>query len=143
MCSEAPNFLSFRYRHKLLNFRFVYEGCFQLHSPPLEPVQCPHGLSMVYSLFSDQFDPLESAPFLPLIQKTLCLILLGSDRRISEISNISCLSVENSTQKRLFLKWVINFTPKHNSPSFQPSCPSLSRLSLSSGEAHGLCPVRA
>ena len=88
------------------------------------------------------FEPLETASDTRLTQKALFLILLASGRRKSEIVNISRNSRVLSDSS-LELTWVRGFTPKHHTPDFQPSSPSISRLISSRDSDKFLCPVRA
>merc|ERR1739838_304598 len=94
-------------------------------------------------LDTDQFEPLETVHYRFLVQKTLCLILLSSGRRIGEITNLSDRSSINRADSRLYLKWLTEFKPKHDTPSFRPPCPSISRLENPTGVQLTLCPVRA
>ena len=88
------------------------------------------------------FEPLETISDSRLTQKALFLILLASGRRKSEIFNISRNSRVLSDSS-LELTWVRGFTPKHHTPDFQPSCPSISRLISRRVSDKFLCPVRA
>ena len=93
-------------------------------------------------LQSSQFEPLDSVPFLLLAQKTLCLLLLASGRRIGEIANIS-RSHSVSRSGFVFLDWIPNFHPKHHEASFQPPCPSIHPLANDGSSDFSLCPVWA
>ena len=99
--------------------------------------------SLLNFLLCPVFEPLESADYKRLTQKTLCLILLASGRRISEVANISRTSLELPSLSSLSLRWVPGFLPKTHSPSHQPSCPSIGYLSSDNGSSLPLCPVRA
>ena len=99
--------------------------------------------SLLNFLLCPVFEPLESADYKRLTQKTLCLILLASGRRISEVANISRTSLELPSLSSLSLGWVPGFLPKTHSPSHQPSCPSIGYLSSDNGSSLPLCPVRA
>ena len=92
-------------------------------------------------LCSSLFEPLEEASILRLSQKTLCLLLLASGRRISEVAHISGRS--RSKSGSLSLLWVPDFRPKHFTPSFRPCPPSISPIGSSSSRDVLLCPVRA
>ena len=90
-----------------------------------------------------QFEPLETVDYEFLVQKTLTLLLLSSGRRIGEITALSDSSIFNREDSRLYLEWLPKFKPKHNSPTFRPPCPSISRLEDPTGVQLNLCPVRA
>ena len=94
-------------------------------------------------LDTPQFEPLEKVDYKFLLQKTLTLLLLSSGRRIGEITALSDTSNFNREDSRLYLEWLPTFNPKHNSPTFRPSPPSISRLENPTGVQLTLCPVRA
>ena len=85
------------------------------------------------------FEPLRSAPYSKLLQKTLCLILLASGRRIGDIASLSRLSSPHPTYDALVLKWVEGYVPKFRSRRWSPSVPSVGRLASDAL----LCPIRA
>ena len=91
---------------------------------------------------SQEFEPLEDSSFIRLTQKTLFLILLASGRRISEVAHISRTSVQRPDSS-LSLLWVPGFRPKHYSPDFVPSPPSISCFAFTQPIGRLLCPVRA
>ena len=113
--------------------------------PPLRAAPMPiWNINVVLSyLQSDKFEPLESASFDSLAQKTLFLILLASGRRISEVANLSRLHSEDSSGLSLTLEWVPQFRPKHDDPGFQPPFPSISYLATDRSQDLFLCPIRA
>ena len=84
-----------------------------------------------------------SADYERLTQKILCLILLASVSRISEVENISHTSRDLHSLASLSSVWVPSFSPKTLSPLHQPSCPSIGFLSNADDSASLLCPVRA
>ena len=92
-------------------------------------------------LLSDEFEPLDSVPFIRLAQKTLCLLLLASGRRIGEIASIS--RSHDSDRGFLYLDRLPSFRPKHHDAGFQSPQPSISYLAGDGSEDLGLCPVRA
>ena len=114
-------------------------------NPPIKAKAMPSWSleGLLKFLNSSRFEPLEMVPYKFLLQKTLFLILLSSGRRIGEITNLTPSSTEDSSLKRLSLKWLIDFTPKHHTPEFSPSCPSIAELILPTGVPSLLCPVRA
>merc|ERR1739842_115599 len=114
-------------------------------TPPLKAKEMPlwslNGL--LTFLDTARFEPLETVHYRFLVQKTLCLILLSSGRRIGEITNLSDKSSRNRADSRLHLKWLVDFKPKHDTPSFRPPCPSISKLADPTGVQLTLCPIRA
>ena len=94
-------------------------------------------------LSSSKFELLDSIPFLHLVQKTLCLVLLASGRRIGEIANLSRSHSVSSSGTTLSLDWVPGFSPKHFEAGFQPPCPSIHFLADDGSSDLSLCPVRA
>ena len=86
------------------------------------------------------FEPLEFATSRRLAQKTLCLMLLASGRRIDEVAHLSRLSFQSSSQSSLslVLPWVPGYVPMHHSSSFQSSHPSIGYFSpyLHQGKHH-------
>ena len=114
-------------------------------NPPIKAKAMPSWSleGLLKFLNSSRFEPLEMVPYKFLLQKTLFLILLSSGRRIGEITNLFPSSMEDRSLKRLSLKWLIDFTPKHHTPEFSPSCTSIAELILPTGVPSLLCPVRA
>ena len=94
-------------------------------------------------LDSARFEPLDTVEYRFLVQKTLCLLLLSSGRRIGEITNLSDSSRFYKADNRLHLIWLKDFKPKHYTPSFRPPCPSICKLEDPTGVQLTLCPVRA
>ena len=81
---------------------------------------------MLTFLDTARFEPLDKVNYGFLVQKTLYLILLSSGRRIGEITNLSDRSSNNRADSRLHLKWLTEFKPNHDTPSFVlPVLPSL------------------
>ena len=119
-------------------------GLYNLN-PPLRAAPMPDwNINVLLSyLQSDRFEPLHSAPFDLLTQKTLCLLLLASGRRVSEIANLSRGHHEDSSRPSLLLEWVPDFKPKHDDPGFRPPLPSISFLASDKSADLTLCPVRA
>ena len=92
-------------------------------------------------LRGNQFEPLELASPVRLIQKALTLILLSSGRRKSEIANLSRVARDEAGS--LHLEWVPGFVPKRHTPDFQPPCPSISPMTSPRESDEVLCPIRA
>ena len=128
---------------KCLTVELFMRGSFAFH-PPLKAKQMPSWSldGVLRYLQSEPFEPLETASDSCLLQKTVFLILLSSGRRIGEISNLSTSTFIDKSLKRLKIKWLIGFTPKHYTPEFSPESPSIKELKLNN-EISTLCPVRA
>ena len=88
------------------------------------------------------FEPLESASFLRLTQKTLVLLLLASGRRIADMDNLSRVSIPDLSGYSWSLLWVSGYVPKNRSPAFEPLPPSISRVQSAARVDILLCPVR-
>ena len=116
------------------------KGLHRLNPPP--PSKMPNwDLSdLLLFLKSPVFEPREHCSFTKCTQKTLALLLLASARRFSEISALSRLHSEDSTN--IVLLWLSSFTPKHFTPTFHPQHPSFYALDPLI-EDRSLCPVRA
>ncbi|CAL4122855.1 unnamed protein product, partial [Meganyctiphanes norvegica] len=93
-------------------------------------------------LLTSQFEPLESATFIRLTQKALCLILLASGRRIGEIANLTRNYEEIVSPPSISLIWAPEFVPKHHTPTFQSCYPSIDYLNSKVASDRLLCPVR-
>ena len=102
-------------------------GLFNLF-PPRRAAPMPiWSLNILLSfLQSGRFEPLDSVPAELLLQKTLCLLLLASGRRISEIAHLSRLFRLDQSGTSLTLDWVDGFRPKHDASGFRPGSPSIS-----------------
>ena len=98
---------------------------------------------LLSSLLEPPFEPLESVSFYRLTQKTLCLFLLASGRRISDMGSLSRSARSAQSGRTLFLDWVRGYVPKNHTPDFQPSCPSIRRMTSVVLRDRLLCPVRA
>ena len=118
-------------------------GLFNL-KPPVRSAPMPiWNLNILLSfLDSDRFEPLSSASVTSVTQKTLCLLLLASGRRISEIAFIS-RSHQTFRRGTLSLDWVPSFRPKHDDQSFRPPSPSIFPLASDLSSNLSLCPIRA
>ena len=92
-------------------------------------------------LQSDSFEPLASAPFIRLAQKTLCLLLLATGRRIGEMGGLSRCHVTD--KGFLSLGRLPDFRPKHHDAGFQSPDPTIFSLAGDGSFDLGLCPVRA
>ena len=112
------------------------------YNPPLKTKPMPiwNLNTLLNFLQSDRFEPLDSVSFLRLTEKTLCLILLASGRRIGEVANLSRIYHDNHSKNSIIMEWVPGFRAKNDNPGFQPPSPSMNRLV---SENLSLCPVRA
>ena len=120
------------------------KGLFNL-IPPRRAAPMPiWSLNVLLSyLQSGRFEPLDSVSPELLFQKTLCLLLLASGRRISEIAHLSRLFRLDQSGTSLTLDWVDGFRPKHDDSVFRPDSPSISYLASDGSVSLSLCPVRA
>ena len=120
------------------------KGLFNL-IPPRRAAPMPiWSLNILLSyLQSGRFEPLDSVSPELLFQKTLCLLLLASGRRISEIAHLSRLFRLDQSGTSLTLDWVDGFRPKHDDSVFRPDSPSISYLASDGSVSLSLCPVRA
>ena len=99
--------------------------------------------SLLSFLSSDHFEPLSSKSLYIVTQKTLCLLLLASGRRIGEITHLSKKHTHHQQGNVVTICWLPNFIPKHCDSSFQPKFPSVERLDSNNIRDLWLCPVRA
>ena len=131
---DVNSFVSDQFLRGLFNYR-----------PPARAAPMPvWSINVLLSyLQSAAFEPLDSVPSSFLIQKVLCLILLSSGRRISEVAHLSRDHRLDLSGPSLSLLWVPDFRPKHDSPGFQAPSPSVFFLSPSMAPDLSLCPVRA
>ena len=119
-------------------------GLFNL-KPPVKSAPMPiWNINILLSfLQTDRFEPLESANFSSLVQKTLFLLLLSSGRRISDIANLSRSYLPGADGSYLSLEWHPDFRDKISGPNFQTPEPSISYLASDNSTDLSLCPVRA
>ena len=112
--------------------------------PPVKSRMMPRwSLNMLLQfLRCPLFEPLETCSFSRLSQKTLCLLLLASGRRISDIANLSRTSFISSSEDLFVLDWVPGYVPKNHSAAFKTPPPSVRRLQSSVPDDLLLCPVR-
>ena len=119
-------------------------GLFHFKPPPVAAPMPDWDLNILLSyLNSPKFEPLSSASPRCLVQKTLCLLLLSSGRRIGEIANLSRSHSLSRSGHLLHLSWLHGFKPKHHSASFQSPTPSIFFMDPSMPDVFPLCPVRA
>ena len=120
----------------------LLRGLYRLRPPPRDGRMPRWSLSIILDyLRGPPFEPLESASWKHLLQKTLALFLLATGRRISEVSEIH--RVARVKGNIVYLRWLLGFSAKWESDRFTAKEPSLSKLvPLRSGDDL-LCPVRA
>ena len=99
--------------------------------------------TLLTALMEPPFEPLESVSFFRLTQKTLCLLLLASGRRIGDICSLSRSSRSTRSGTALVLYWIRGYLPKTHSPDFQAGSPSIRRMTSVVSKDRLLCPVRA
>ena len=115
------------------------------YAPPVRHAPMPRwslNILLAY-LKSSSFEPLEGKDPYTIKLKTLCLLLLATGRRISEITNLSRYQSRLSKGEGLSLKWVPSFTHKRKGPKFDPNPPSILYIRSDDPEDLLLCPVRA
>ena len=115
------------------------------YAPPAKAKSMPAwSLNMLLTaLLEPPFEPLESVSFFRLTQKTLCLLLLASGRRIGDICSLSRSSRSTRSGTALVLYWIRGYLPKTHSPDFQAGSPSIRRMTSVVSKDRLLCPVRA
>ena len=120
----------------------LLRGLYRLRPPPRDGRMPRWSLSIILDyLRGPPFEPLESASWKHLLQKTLVLFLLATGRRISEVSEIH--RVARVKGNIVYLRWLLGFSAKWESDRFTAKEPSLSKLvPLRTGDDL-LCPVRA
>ena len=118
-------------------------GVFNLDPPRPAPMPTWSLDTLLTFLASEHFEPLHSKSLLPVTQKTLCLLLLASGRRIDEIAHLSKFHVFRRDGESVTVHWLPRYVPKHFTRSFQPIFPSFERMASDSESDLLLCPVRA
>ena len=98
--------------------------------PPVKSKQMPRWSlnSLLQYLRCPLFEPIESCTFRRLSQKTLCLLLLASGRRIGDIANLSRGPLPAASGDLFPLRWVPGYVPKNHTPAFMTPPPSICRL---------------
>ena len=119
-------------------------GLFNL-KPPIKAAPMPiWNINVLLSfLQSEKFEPIETASFTALVQKTLCLILLSSGGRISDVTYLTRSYVQAPDKLSITLDWDIDFRSKMDGPKFRSPKPVLSYLASDHSTDLSLCPVRA
>lgn len=112
--------------------------------PPMKAKAMPRWSlnTLLQFLRGPLFEPIESCSFLRLSQKTLCLLLLASGRRIGDIANLSRGPLPLASGDRFPLLWVAGYVPKNHTPAYKTAPPSIRRMKSAVPEDLLLCPVR-
>ena len=118
-------------------------GIFNLDPPRPAPMPTWSLDTLLEFLLCDHFEPLHSKDLLRVTQKTLCLLLLATGRRIDEIAHLSKFHVFRQDGEAVTVHWLPRYVPKHFDRSFQPILPSFERLASDADGDLLLCPVRA
>ena len=144
-CALAhPLFVNFGINFKDVRLDMYMRGVFN-SNPPCASAPMPiWSLNDLLSyLASEHFEPLSSKSLYTVAQKTLCLILLASGRRIGEIAHLSKKHTHRRDGEVVTFHWLPQFLPKHCDSSFQPKMPSIERLASDNIQDLWLCPVRS
>ena len=128
-----------------LNVRSIeklLKGLHRLRPPPRDGRMPRWSLSDVLAFIrGPPFEPLESASWRHLLQKTLILFLLATGRRISEVSEIHRVALVKGNT--VYLRWLPGFSAKWESERFTAKEPTLTKLVPFKSGDDLLCPVRA
>ena len=144
-CALAhPLFVNFGIDFKDVRLEMYMKGVFN-SNPPVASAPMPVWSlnDLLAFLVSEQFEPLSSKALYTVTQKTLCLLLLASGRRIGEIAHLSKKHTYRQDGNVVTFHWLPQFFPKHCDSSFQPKLPSIERLDSDCIQDLWLCPVRA
>ena len=125
-------------------FRLFMKGIFNIR-PPIRAKPGPSWVLDILLSFlsSSRFEPLGGKSIEIKSKKLLCLLLLGTGRRIGEISNLSMKHAFIHGGNALQFFCLKDFTPKHFTEKFIPKQPVIEGLELNPGEDDNLCPLRA
>ena len=118
-------------------------GVFNLDPPRPAPMPTWFLDTLLGFLISEHFELLHSKGLLLVTQKTLCLLLLASGRRIDEVAHLSKFHVFQQNGESVTVHWLPRYVPKHYDRFFQPILPSFERMASDSETDLLLCPVRA
>ena len=124
-------------------FEFFMRGAFNLDPPKSAPMPLWSLEHLLSYLSSDIYEPLTSKGLRTITQKTLCLVMLATGRRIDEIGHLSRAHSWEEGGESVVLHWLQDYRPKHFNKDFQPGFPVLERLVSEDTEELRLCPVRA
>ena len=118
-------------------------GAWNRNPPRSRPMPLWDLSDLLFFLRSDRFEDLRSVSFDLLTQKVLALLLIASGRRISEIANLSRVTLVRGS--RTYIEWLPSFRAKWCSgfTEFVPQSPSVLRMKSSNARYLRNCPVRA
>ena len=141
---EVPLKAKFGIEFDKFEFHLFMRGVFN-HRPPRKSKPMPTWSlnSLLLYLNSDVFEPLLTRSLEIVAQKLLCLLLLASGRRISEIGGLSMKHSSFNQGNSLKLYWLDSFKPKHFNAKFIPKDPCIDFIESDTGEDLKLCPARA
>lgn len=144
-CALAhPLFVNFGIEFKDVRLDMYMKGVFNSNPPCASaPMPCWSLNDLLSFLASEHFEPLCSKALYTVAQKTLCLLLLATGRRIGEIAHLSKKHTHQENGEVVTFLWLPNFVPKHCDSAFQPKVPSIERLASDNIHDLWLCPVRA
>ena len=141
---ELP--LKARFGIKFDNFEFqlFMRGIFNSNPPQRAKPIPTWSLDVLLSyLKCDVFEPLFSRSMEVMSKKLVCLLLLATGRRVSEMCALSMKHKVINQGKSLQLYWLDEFKPKHYEPKFKPKHPIIDELNTGGNDNIQLCPVRA
>ena len=141
---EIPLKANFGIEFNRFDFHLFMRGVFN-HRPPQKSRPLPDWSlnTLLHFINSDIFEPLGNKPLEFLEKKLLCLILLATGRRISEVGGLSMKHTPFNQGKSLQLFWIKTFKPKHFTAKFAPKHPIIDYIDSDVEEELKLCPARA
>ena len=141
---ELP--LKARFGLKFDNFEFqlFMRGIFNSNPPQRAKPIPTWSLDVLLSYLNcDVFEPLFSRSMEVMSKKLVCLLLLATGRRVSEICALSMKHKVINQGNSLQLYWLDEFKPKHYEPKFKPKHPIIDELDTGGNDNIQLCPIRA
>ena len=141
---EIPLRAKFGIEFDRFDFHLFMRGVFN-HRPPQKSKPIPKWSlnSLLLYLNSDIFEPLLTRSLEIVAKKLLCLILLASGRRISEVGGLSMKHTSFNQGNSLKLYWLDDFRPKHFNAKFIPKDPCIDFIDSDISDELKLCPARA
>ena len=141
---EIPLKANFGIEFNRFELHLFMRGVFN-HRPPQKSRPLPDWSlnTLLNYINSDIFEPLGNKALEFLEKKLLCLILLATGRRISEVGGLSMKHTPFNQGKSLQLFWIKNFKPKHYTAKFVPNHPIIDYIDSDAEEDLKLCPARA
>ena len=141
---EVPLRAKFGIEFDKFDFHLFMRGVFN-HRPPQKSKPMPKWSlnSLLLYLNSDIFEPLLTRSLEIVAKKLLCLLLLASGRRISEVGGLSMKHTSFNQGNSLKLYWLDDFRPKHFNAKFIPKDPCIDFIDSDISNELKLCPARA